>query len=211
MKFRLVHSVLAGAVIAACAHAPGASRETGASSRQPQPPVRLVQLNFGTDARFGLCVDPACPSRTPKTIAKVAPEPIRPVVLEAEPESKPADTPAPAAADRRETISVEFPFGGSALTSDARARLAAALGLAKSASKIVIRGRTDSIGLEAANDRIALARAVAARNFIRQNLPSAANTIVIESKGSCCYVADNDSPASRARNRRIELEFTFAG
>lgn len=211
MNFRLVHSVLAGAVIAACTHAPQAIRETSTSTPQPNPVVRLVQLHFGSDARFGLCVEPACPSRTPKTLATVPPEPIRPVALASEPEPRPVPTPTPTTRERSETITIEFPFSGSTLSSEARARLAASFGLAKSASRIVIRGRTDSVGVEVANDRIALARAVAARNFIRQNLPSAVNTIVIESKGSCCYVADNDSKAGRARNRRIEIEFTFAG
>lgn len=214
MRFRILHSLVAGAVVAACTHSQQIPTEVSAG-RPPAQKLRLAQVEFGSQAKFVACPDDSCPSRTPKTLALA--EPIRPVAL-------PAPEPVPAHESRQpaiqealarpkamtnEGLTLEFPFGGANLTPATRAKLRSAIGRVAKAKRIVIKGRTDSIGAEPANDRIALARAVTVRNFIRQLAPAAGGVIVVESKGSCCYVADNDSPSARARNRRVELVFEY--
>ncbi len=214
MRLRILHSLVAGAVVAACTHSQQIPTEVSAGRPSAQK-LRMAQVEFGSQAKFVACPDESCPSRTPKTLALA--EPIRPVALPApEPvpvrESPRQALPEPLPRQRTMTtqeMSLEFPFGGADLTPSARAKLRSAIGRVEKAKRIVIKGRTDSVGAEPANDRIALARAVTVRNFIRQLAPAAGGVIVVESKGSCCYVADNDSPVARARNRRVELVFEY--
>jgi outer membrane protein OmpA-like peptidoglycan-associated protein len=83
--------------------------------------------------------------------------------------------------------------------------------VARQAARIVISGRTDSTGEAQANNRLALSRAIATRNFLRQQIPGVDNVIVIDAKGSCCFVADNATPQGRARNRRVDVAFALQG
>lgn len=210
MKYRVLHCLLAGAVVAACAQTQEAPKE----ARHSRPPIerhRLAQVDYGGQAKFMVCEDERCPTRTPKTLAST--EPVRAVVLpipDGPPPAAPASLP-PVRTANTDELTLEFPFGGVALTPPARAKLRSAFGRLNKATRIVIKGRSDAVGTEPANDRIALARAVSVRNYLRQLSPTAAGVIVVESKGSCCYVADNDSPASRARNRRVEIVFQYEG
>lgn len=209
MKRRLVHSHAVCAVIAACSHDPTAPPV----QPQPwQPPIHshIAQVAFGREAHFALCQELACPARTPKTVAGAGI--VRPVALS-------SDQPvAPLVAvniekklPRIEIVILAFPSGTSSLTPRARDDLAAAKDLLTRGGQIVIKGRTDDTGQERGNDRIALARAVATRNFIVQRFPDVVKTIVIQAKGSCCYVADNGTRDGRARNRRVEVHVTVPG
>lgn len=193
------------------------------------PRQRLAQFHFGREATFGVCADPACPQLTPKTLA-VAAVVAQPVVLR-EPQP-PAPVPAPirhaeqpvslpraaeAAAPSAPTdvafarTVVNFPFASAALTSAARATLAAAIGYARTSERIVISGRTDAVGDVAPNEALALARALAVRNHFRDIAPDLAATIAIDAKGRCCFVASNADDAGRSKNRRVEIFFTTRG
>ena len=77
--------------------------------------------------------------------------------------------------------------------------------------RIVISGRTDSVGPEEFNQQLALARAMAVRNFIRDAVPDLPNVIAIDAKGRCCFIASNDDEGGRSRNRRVEVVFTSSG
>ena len=55
---------------------------------------------------------------------------------------------------------------------------------------------------------IALARAGAVRDHIKRVSPAQPNDIRIDARGLCCYIANNDTPEGRARNRRVEVVFT---
>ena len=44
---------------------------------------RITQLDFGSSARYANCIEPACPSTTPKTLA-VVPVPAMPVAAAAQ-------------------------------------------------------------------------------------------------------------------------------
>jgi hypothetical protein len=61
---------LASASLGLCA---AGCATTDAPSR-PAPAVkRVVQLHFGQEAVFAVCVEPACPAVTPKTLDTTAP------------------------------------------------------------------------------------------------------------------------------------------
>ena len=53
-------------------------------------------------------------------------------------------------------------------------------------------------------------RALAVRDYLRQNELPEQTLIRVSFKGACCYVAANDTAEGRAANRRVELEFKIA-
>jgi outer membrane protein OmpA-like peptidoglycan-associated protein len=120
-----------------------------------------------------------------------------------------APTAASSAADTH--ILLNFAFGSAALTDESRQALRRSLRLARESDRIVISGRTDSVGPEDVNQQLALARAMAVRNFIRDAVPDLPNVIAIDAKGRCCFIAPNDDEGGRSRNRRVEVVFTSSG
>jgi len=224
---------LAVAVNSGCASRPTerAAGSTPPRSAQPTRPLRLAQFDFGRDARFALCTGHACPAATPKTLA--SPEPphagspaeapasttaAAPAPVAADPspatsttsaaEAFEAVASAPAIADRpRQQVVVHFPSGRSSLGEAGQSTLRSALALARASERIVIHGRTDSTGSDEANQALALARALAVRDYIRTQLPDLPEVIAISARGNCCFVAGNNSAEGRLRNRRVEVVF----
>lgn len=196
---------------------------------QPPAKQRLAQLHFGRDAAFGVCAEPACPQVTPKTLAVAAPLTVPVVLRESQRQTLPAiaaaEAPPPASLpERRDAaassapddipthrVVVNFPFASAALTSAARATLTASVGHARSSEKIIISGRTDVVGDIATNEALALSRALAVRNYLRDVAPDLAATIAIDAKGRCCFVATNADEGGRSKNRRVEIVFTSRG
>lgn len=210
------------------------------AAHSPPVRLRLVQLNFGRAAAFAACAEPACPTVTPKTLAvarePVSTAPVREVVLQ--PTALAPVDPAPAvAASAREApieppappmpaepvsnavpaesgtrhILVTFPFGSAALTAEAKSVLRTSLVRTRAHERIVISGRTDSIGSEEVNQQLAMARALAVRNYMRDVVPELPNYISIDARGRCCFIASNDDEAGRSKNRRVEVVFTGRG
>lgn len=177
--------------------------------------LHVSQLDFGRDARFMRCLEPACPSVTPKTLAPpsapIAPAPVgaasaavapRPAGLVAA-----ALSPAPRIVAPR-TLILHFGTNSAVLTAAHKALLGNALNDLRRTDRIVIAGRTDDLGSEALNEALALARALAIRDHLLDLAPDLPARITIDAKGRCCYAAPNDSNAGRARNRRVELAYT---
>ena len=125
--------------------------------------------------------------------------------------TRPHDAIAPRADPTDTHILLSFPFGSAALTAESRQTLRRSLRLARESDRIVISGRTDSVGPDEVNQQLALARALAVRNFIRDAVPDLPNVIAIDAKGRCCFVASNDDESGRSRNRRVEVVFTSMG
>jgi outer membrane protein OmpA-like peptidoglycan-associated protein len=96
-------------------------------------------------------------------------------------------------------------LGGVALSRFEKVALEKLVPLASKADRIVIAGRTDSIGSDSANQAVALARANAVRDYLRANLAVPDEAFVIDAQGSCCYIASNETPEGRKRNRRVEI------
>jgi outer membrane protein OmpA-like peptidoglycan-associated protein len=206
---------------------PGPLQTAPSRDAQLIPRQRLAQLSFGRQAAFAVCAEPACPQVTPKTIAASAPQPdVQPVVLREPPLLAPITAPVaapiplpvePAQLVPASTTSslegpthqvvVSFPFASSALTPSAKAALAGSLRHATASETIAISGRTDSVGNLQVNEALALARALAVRDYLRDLAPDIAATIDIEAKGRCCFIASNADEHGRAQNRRVQVVF----
>lgn len=227
-------------VCVGCASRPAQRATDPAPSRPAQASLvpRLVQLSFGRQARFALCAVPDCPTVTPKTLAvtepprtdltssqpapaqlsaltapATAPDPTaasRPAALAEAPRAAAGPTPV-AAEPRQRQVVVHFPFGSAALTEAGRSTLRASIAMARAADRIVIHGRTDSVGGDEVNQALAFARALAVRDFVRTEIPELPNTIAISARGNCCFVAGNESAEGRQRNRRVEVVFELRG
>lgn len=236
MKLRLTRLAMATGLAltlllatASCSHQPRtAEAPTPTIAAQVrQAPLRIAQMSFGPNAYFAACAEPACPSPTPKTL----PGPLaRPVVAAATDIGQPAPTleaaapptaveparpmaaaPTAASSAADTHILLNFAFGSAALTNESRQVLRRSLRLARDSDRIVISGRTDSVGPEEVNQQLALARAMAVRNFIRDAVPDLPNVIAIDAKGRCCFIAPNNDEGGRSRNRRVEVVFTSSG
>lgn len=80
-----------------------------------------------------------------------------------------------------------------------------ASGLASNPTSLaMIIGHTDDTGSDAVNNPLSIDRAINTRSYlVSQGIPS--SRIVIEGHGSYEPIVPNDSPANRAKNRRIEV------
>lgn len=176
---------------------------------------RLAQLDFGRRARFAQCVPPACPTRTPKTLASETPS--QPMGREDAVTPAQSIAPAPLAqdpateAESSRTVIVQFGLGSANLSPAARLQLNRATGDLLQVRRITITGRTDSIGPLAFNESLALARAIAVRDHLRQTHPTLAATLTLQARGACCFIAANDTVAGRTQNRRAEVVFQMSG
>jgi len=71
-------------------------------------------------------------------------------------------------------------------------------------AKVDIIGFTDNTGSDAINNPLSINRAASTRNYLT-NRGVASNRISIDGRGSSNPVAPNDTPANRAKNRRVEI------
>ena len=210
---------------ASCSLLPRTADDQGVASLASRPaPLRVVQMSFGRDAYFAACAGPACPSVAQKTLPQ--PELRQQVALVTAPAPAPAPSPAPIVEPplpqelapkpvrqkaEQTHILLTFPFASAALTDTAKDTLRRAVPTARESDRIVISGRTDSVGSDEVNQKLALARALAVRNYIRDAVPDLPNVIAIDAKGRCCFIAPNDNEGGRSKNRRVEVVFLSTG
>ncbi|MDE2366391.1 MAG: OmpA family protein [Betaproteobacteria bacterium] len=71
-------------------------------------------------------------------------------------------------------------------------------------TQVSIIGHTDSSGSDAVNNPLSLNRAASTRDYLVSRGVSA-NRITIEGRGSRQPLVANDTPANRAKNRRVEI------
>ncbi len=71
-------------------------------------------------------------------------------------------------------------------------------------STVRVIGHTDSTGSDAINNPLSVDRAASTRNYLVDR-GVAANRIAIDGRGEREPIADNNSDAGRARNRRVEI------
>ncbi|WP_162241768.1 OmpA family protein [Pseudorhodoferax sp. Leaf267] len=102
-------------------------------------------------------------------------------------------------------LSLQFPFASARLDATARTALRDVLPRLTAAPGITLVGHTDHTGPAAANERLARARAEAVLQALRSLAPGHAFQAHIDARGTCCFAASNDTPAGRARNRRVEI------
>lgn len=187
--------LIAGIVAAGCA---ATNKAIAPTKTQASIAPGIQQIGYGLDARFTWCSGARCPMRTVKTLAQVEPPPAVAVV---------APVPvAPQVQEIQKLITVPFETGSARLSDQEAQVIDAALTGAMHVRRIVIRGRSDATGSARGNDRLAERRAAAVRDYLTKTRLHDAVEITLESKGSCCYAADNRSASGRAANRRVEVE-----
>jgi len=72
-----------------------------------------------------------------------------------------------------------------------------------------IDGHTDNTASDEINDALSLRRAVSIRDFIVRRLPGLSEVVSVNGYGSRRPVAGNDTPAGRAKNRRVEIVLSY--
>jgi outer membrane protein OmpA-like peptidoglycan-associated protein len=106
-------------------------------------------------------------------------------------------------------VVVHFEFGKSALTDEAKAKLDAALrALAGSAQSVsfALEGHADSVGPEAFNQGLGLARAEAVKRYLAEQHRIAVEKIGVVSYGEARPAADNATREGRVQNRRVVVK-----
>ncbi len=225
------------ALLSSCSALPPLLRNAQSSATPPIPPVAPAPTKVGGavnvqqlpgTTRFAACEDD-CLLPTPKTVgpAMVAIADTAPAIRMAavRPPSLPTDvalsvasapdtpTPVPVkpawVAPAPIELSVLFPMDSAVLPTSEQNRLRNLAKVFQRARTIKIDGRTDSMGTQEANDRVASARALAVMLFIRDNVlkedGSARPDLQAQWKGKCCYAATNDNEAGRIANRRAQI------
>lgn len=106
-------------------------------------------------------------------------------------------------------VVVNFEFGRSELTEEARRKLAGAVaapaGNVESLS-VALEGHADWIGSEAYNERLGLARAEAVRRYLSERFQIPVHRIDVVSYGENSPAAPNTTREGRAANRRVVLK-----
>lgn len=101
---------------------------------------------------------------------------------------------------------ISFDIGRADIKSNFRPVLDAfATGLLNNpASKVTIVGHTDSSGTDAINNPLSLSRAASVRDYVTIR-GVAVSRFAIEGRGSREPLVPNDTPANKAKNRRVEI------
>lgn len=196
-----------------------------ARAAQSRPAWRITQLHFGRDAAFAVCIEPACPAVTRKTLA-IKPRAATSTAAQSMDIAATLDpgeevwkgmsttgekTVFPAEY-HLSTVVVTFVSGSAALSNTARAALDHATSALRPNDRILIVGRTDKVGSKRANQVLALARARAVRDYLRAKLPAhPRHAFTLNAQGACCFTASNDTPEGRRQNRRVEVVFRVSG
>ncbi len=103
-------------------------------------------------------------------------------------------------------VVLNFNFGKSNLTDEAKHRLAGAVGALKSDAKslaISLEGHADAIGSEPFNEKLGLARAETVKRYLAEQFQIPADRINLVSYGENQPAASNATREGRAQNRRV--------
>ncbi|MFA6270546.1 MAG: OmpA family protein [Candidatus Paceibacterota bacterium] len=99
-----------------------------------------------------------------------------------------------------------FQFSSATLSDLAEMEIRKAVVLIQPGDSILVEGRTDDIGSQAFNDRLARKRAEVVAAYLKRLVVK--SPVEIRSQGKCCYAIANNSDESRAINRRVDLNFS---
>lgn len=188
MRWRYLISLLASSVLFGCAGDKPVLRDT----------TRSLALNWHR-SEWRFCEAAECATPTPKTVLLVSSPPvIEPVALTPQ---KPVPT-----VKRTRTISVPFKFASASVTDEAEQIIRKAVAQREARDSIPVEGRTDDLGSQTFNDRLARKRAEAVVAIL--NRLGVKGDIEIHSQGKCCYATANLSEKSRAKNRRVDLQIS---
>lgn len=146
-------------------------------------------------------------STTPETSPQQATPAAKQPAAQASP---PARDPAQAPEEKPSvTLYLYFKSGSAELANDFSRRQLAAVGKALSAlpeARFEIGGHTDALGSDAMNQALSEQRAAAIRDQLAAGYGIKAANIIAKGYGETQPVADNDTEAGRAKNRRVVIK-----
>jgi OOP family OmpA-OmpF porin len=141
--------------------------------------------------------------------ARPAPAPVAPPAVAPRPAPAPAPAAPPAPVSEKVTFAADafFDTGKSVLKPEAQAKLTDLVDKTKGVNLevIIAVGHTDSVGSDAYNQKLSIARSEAVKKFLVSK-GIEANRVYTEGKGEKQPVADNKTAEGRAKNRRTEVE-----
>jgi OmpA-OmpF porin, OOP family len=143
---------------------------------------------------------PPAPAPAPAAPAAVAPAPVAPP-------APPAAPPAPVSEKVTFAADAFFDTNKAVLKPEAQAKLADLVDKTKAVNLevIIAVGHTDSVGGDAANQKLSMARSEAVKKYLTSKGVEA-NRVYTEGKGEKQPVADNKTNEGRSKNRRVEVE-----
>lgn len=174
-------------------------------TRPDQPTLEDVGQDRGV-----LPPEELCPFETPAVLAvdkakAVADAPVR-ARPAAAPRPTPVAAPAPPPAKLQLSADALFDFDRAELKPDGLGKLDSLARQLKGVplEVVIAVGHTDSMGSDAYNQRLSLARAASVKAYlVSQGIP--ADRIRAEGKGESEPVASNDTAEGRAKNRRVDV------
>ncbi len=156
----------------------------------------------------GAIKPPPPPPPAPAVAPPPPPPPPAPVVPAAPPKPVPPPPP-PAPVSEKVTFAADafFDFAKSKLKPEAQAKLTDLVDKTKGVNLevIIAVGHTDSVGGDAANQKLSVARAEAVKAFLTSK-GIEKNRVYTEGKGKKQPIASNKTAEGRAKNRRVEIE-----
>ncbi|MES2975899.1 MAG: OmpA family protein [Pseudomonadota bacterium] len=150
----------------------------------------------------------APPPAPPMAAPAPAPAPVAPRTAPTPPPPPPPAPPAPPAATKvTYAADAFFDFDKSVLKPEGKAKLDDLTGKIKDINLevIIAVGHTDSVGSDAYNQKLSVARSEAVKAYlVSKGIEK--NRVYTEGKGEKQPVADNKTSEGRAKNRRVEIE-----
>ncbi len=158
-------------------------------------------------------MDPAdlCPleESVVDTVEKIKAQTVIPVRARARAAPAPAPAPAPSPAPTKVSLAADtlFDFGKAELKADGISKLDSLIARLKGVALdvVIAVGHTDSVGSEAYNNRLSLARAESVKTYLVSKGVDVKRVRAV-GKGNSQPIADNATPEGRAKNRRVEVE-----
>lgn len=146
---------------------------------------------------------------------RAEPAPVAVVEMPAEPGKAAQPEPVPptptsvpeAAQPEMSEVILNFEFGKSNLTDAAKEKLASAMTQIKTQGvAFALEGHADSIGSEAFNERLGLARAETVKRYLAEQYEISQEKISVVSYGEAKPMASNATKEGRAQNRRVVVK-----
>lgn len=190
------------ATASAVATPPVASAAAPTPSNEPRAQDFRVTLPIPAGLSGALALSQNAGAPAPRSNQAPTPAPAS-THRAAAPSSQPSD-PQPTD-DEEQRVIINFAFSGTELTPAAKATILRAIPTVRTSRRVIIAGRTDSVGDTNVNQAIALRRAISVRDYIKEVAPDAADSIGIDARGDCCFIASNTTHEGRLKNRRVEI------
>ena len=188
----------------------GATFALAGCSVAPNLPIaEPIRHGIGWVGRqFSACAEASCPRPTQKTLAIIE---IHRTTASVAHQAPVDPVPVPAPPEKTEQVAehaIHYEFGKSLPTAIGAGQMNALLPQARTAIRIEVTGRTDDIGTQTSNDRLARQRAVAVRYWLVRRGVRA--PIEVRAEGLCCYLDASRTDVARRQNRRVEIRLVHS-